>query len=98
MILRSQGSSQELLHPHPPMYNILAWDVRSIANKPTLRRLKGLCKMYKISMLIIIEPKVTNHRIKHFQMQLGFSVAIAGCKDIWILHRHNAKVLTVSDN
>lgn len=76
------------------MFNLLTWNVRGLANKPTMRRIEALCKLHKVLIIAIIEPTLPAKRVKQIQMQLGFSTAI---KDIWIVATKDTNLCFIDD-
>ncbi|KAJ6850720.1 uncharacterized protein M6B38_264260 [Iris pallida] len=62
-----------------------------------MRRSSLLSLVHKVSILIVIKPKVLLNKLTHVQLQLGFSGAIAGAKDNWILYRHGLALRSVWD-
>lgn len=67
------------------MHKFLIWNVGGLANKRTLNRVKSLCGIHKVTLLVIIEPKMQVSKVPAMQMKLGFANAKAGCKDIWTM-------------
>lgn len=69
------------------MSKFLIWNVKGVTNKQSVNRVKVLCRIHKISLLAIIEPKMKVEKLLKYQLKLGFSQVIAGTKDIWVMSR-----------
>src|SRR5436190_3880723 len=50
--------------------NIIAWNIRGLGNKPSMRRLKRIFKTKKLCFAAIFEPKIDNSMIKHCMINL----------------------------
>ena len=67
------------------MINSLIWNIRGIAGKTSLRRLKNLIKMHRPKIIAIIEPMVELDRIAFFTRTLGFANSMSNCANkIWV--------------
>ena len=66
--------------------NIIAWNVRGLGNKPTMRRLKRIFKSKKICFAAIFEPKIENSMIKKCMLSLKcVNYAYNDEGNIWLL-------------
>src|SRR3954463_14834146 len=66
--------------------NIVAWNIRGLGNKPSMRRLKRIFKSKKICFAAIFEPKIDNAMIKECMLKL--KCVQYACNDegnIWLL-------------
>lgn len=62
------------------MIRSLIWNVRGIVNKPFIRRMRKLIKLYKLSFfLALLEPKASNNCLRDYQRL--FSCQGACCND-----------------
>lgn len=67
------------------MISHLFWNIRGIASKASLRRLKSLVRMHSVSVLVLLEPLVHINKIEEFRIKLGFTTALASATGrIWI--------------
>ncbi|KAF9681426.1 hypothetical protein SADUNF_Sadunf05G0000200 [Salix dunnii] len=90
------------------MINSLIWNIRGIAGKTGLRRLKNLIKMHRPKIIEIIEPMVELDRIAFFTRTLGFANSMSNCANkIWVfwvedltvnLFKDHNQCITVSVN
>ena len=65
--------------------NIISWNIRGIANDPSIRRLRKLIKAKSASVIAILEPKVTVGDIRDFEFKLNCIGSFANLKNnIWL--------------
>src|SRR4051812_28821741 len=63
----------------------IVWNIRGIANAPSLRRIKKLVKINEATILAIIEPKVTTAHISKYAKKLHCTESLANTQNsIWI--------------
>ncbi|KAJ6719965.1 RETROTRANSPOSON UNCLASSIFIED-LIKE PROTEIN [Salix purpurea] len=81
------------------MISSLIWNIRGIAGKTGLRRLKNLIKMHRPKIITIIEPMVDLDRIAFFTRTLGFANSMANCANkIWIFWVEDLTVNSFKDH
>lgn len=72
--------------------NLLAWNIRGLANKPSLRRLKKLVKANNIGVLAILEPKLGHAHLNEIMFKLNYTGAVANQEgNIWVLWKSEMK-------
>lgn len=57
--------------------NILAWNIRGLVNKPSLRRLKRIIKSNKIACFAIFEPKLGQSHLRDISSKLNVSDSVS---------------------
>ncbi|KAK4394248.1 LINE-1 retrotransposable element O protein [Sesamum angolense] len=66
------------------MISFLTWNCRGIGSKPTQRHVYNTCRMNKVKLLAILEPKVAFDE-NFFTRRLGFHKAVSNCSNfIWL--------------
>src|SRR4051812_19152652 len=66
--------------------NIIAWNIRGIANRPSERRLKKLVKLNNIGCLAIFEPKLDKSHINELTSKLKCDDAFSNQEgNIWVI-------------
>lgn len=60
------------------MCKALIWNVHGLANMQTLNRVKMLCKIHKVSVLAIIEHKITKEKLISTRLKLGYDQGVKG--------------------
>lgn len=79
------------------MMKLLTWNIRGIANAPSLRRLKRIIKSNKIICFSIFEPKVTLDSIKDYEFKLNFINSFSNNEgNIWVFWKNEAKYSIIS--
>lgn len=48
------------------------WNIRGVVNKASMRRLRKLCKLHSVSVLLLFEPMATFEHISHLSSYLQF--------------------------
>src|SRR4051812_10546629 len=76
------------------MVNILVWNIRGLANKPSLTRLRKLMKLHNIEVLAILEPKVTKGTIEDYEFKLNCVGSFSNREgNIWLFWKNSVKVV-----
>lgn len=67
------------------MISALIWNIRGIASKLGLRRLKQFVKLHHLKLIVIVEPMVALSSLPYNARMLGFSQFCANCANkIWV--------------
>lgn len=67
------------------MFNSMFWNIKGISNKPSVRRVRKLIKMYKLSIFAILEPKTSNDGLHDYQRIFSCYGSYANTKGtIWV--------------
>src|SRR4051812_23139827 len=80
------------------MISILVWNIRGVANCPSIRRIKQIMKKQKVALVAILEPKSSIMSITDLQRKLqcdGSITNIAGT--IWVLWKAQYNCTEVSN-
>lgn len=78
------------------MIKCLCWNIRGISGAASVRRLKKLCRIHDFSLLIILEPFLSDDRLEEFRVKLGFQHAFHSVTNkICIFSRHNLAISVV---
>lgn len=83
------------------MMNLLAWNIRGIANNPSLRKLKRLLKSNRVGCFAIIEPKISPSSLRDYNYKLTCVYAISNQEgNIWMMWKSNFKcsVMNISSH
>lgn len=78
------------------MKSYMFWNCRGIAGHNTVDRIELLTKMHRISILAIIEAKVSEHQINKYRVLLGFQQVFGNGKDIWVFVSKEATASVIS--
>lgn len=54
------------------MHTFMSWNIRGLSNGPSLRRLKKLISIKKLSYFALLETIVTKGTIKEFERKLNY--------------------------
>lgn len=67
------------------MINIMVWNARGVGNVSTTRRLKRLCIINSVSVLVLLEPIVSVHSMDSLRDALHFSDSLfLNNNKIWV--------------
>lgn len=67
------------------MISHLFWNIRGVANKASLRRLKFLVRSHNVTLLVLLEPLVHSNKLEEFRIKLGYDFAFSSATGrIWI--------------
>ncbi|KAL0906850.1 hypothetical protein M5K25_025378 [Dendrobium thyrsiflorum] len=76
----------------------LLWNVRGIGGRDSKIRVKNLCRIHNIHLLIIIEPLISSNKLDSTAFSLGFPMRFTNCTNkIWIFWRNSVNVSIISD-
>lgn len=67
------------------MINIMVWNARGVGNVSTTRRLKRLCRIHSVSVLVLLEPIVSVDSMDSLRDALHFSDSLfLNNNKIWV--------------
>ncbi|KAI0494122.1 hypothetical protein KFK09_024253 [Dendrobium nobile] len=80
------------------MIKSLLWNVRGIGCKDSKIRVKNLCRIHNIHVLVLFEPFVAIDKLAETASFLGFHMHFGNCSNkIWILWHKNIELNIVAD-
>ncbi|KAI0530973.1 hypothetical protein KFK09_000522 [Dendrobium nobile] len=73
------------LPPIPLMVKALLWNIRGVGGSLSKDRVKNLCRIHDIQMLVLIEPLIAASKIDSVKHYLGFDFFFGNCNNkIWL--------------
>lgn len=76
------------------MISCMFWNIRGVVNKASMRRLRKLCKLHSVSVLLLFEPMATFEHISHLSSYLQFpDFILSDNHKLCVLWRHDFRVL-----
>ncbi|KAI3473565.1 hypothetical protein Pfo_031528 [Paulownia fortunei] len=77
--------------------NFMVWNVRGIGNEPTQKHVHNFCRLHKIKIIVVLEPKVQLDS-NFFCRRFAFSHVYANCSNkIWCFVNNEFQCKILSD-
>nr|XP_027067853.1 uncharacterized protein LOC113693523 [Coffea arabica] len=78
---------------------MLVWNIRGIAGRASIRRLKKLLRLHSVTFLVIIEPMVDAGLLDDFTSRFGFHLRVCNSSNkIWVMWRSGFAVNVLVNN
>ena len=81
------------------LMKILVWNARGLGNRPTIRRLRYMVKLYGPSLIAVLEPFISCDRGPNIMSSLGFDHFVSnsdGNAKIWIFSKSSVQTSFIS--
>ncbi|KAL0907216.1 hypothetical protein M5K25_025770 [Dendrobium thyrsiflorum] len=86
------------LHPLVVMIKALIWNVRGIGGVASKARVRNLCRIHDIQILVLMEPMISIDNLDRTATRLGFTMSFANCSNkIWIMWNSNITLNIIAD-
>lgn len=80
------------------MASFISWNIRGIANSPSIRRLKKLIALHRVLCFAILEPRVSKDKILDYQRKLNCHGAISNeASTIWFFWKEGINCNIISN-
>ncbi|PKU62019.1 hypothetical protein MA16_Dca012128 [Dendrobium catenatum] len=81
------------------MIKAIMWNVRGIGGKESKNRVKNLCRIHNIKLLVLSEPMINADKIVETARILGFSMFFANCSNkLWIFWHNTISLDIIVDH
>ncbi|KAI0504038.1 hypothetical protein KFK09_014985 [Dendrobium nobile] len=81
------------------MIKALMWNVRGIGGKDSKNRVKNLCRIHNIKLLILSEPMINADKIVETARFLGYNSSFANCSNkLWLFWHNTITIDIIADH
>ncbi|KAL0923122.1 hypothetical protein M5K25_007168 [Dendrobium thyrsiflorum] len=92
------GPPELKLLPLVVMIKALIWNIRGIGGAASKARVRNLCRIHDIQILVLMEPMISTDNLDMTAARLGFTMSFANCSNkIWIMWNSNITLNIIAD-
>ena len=81
------------------MIKLLFWNARGVGNKPTIARLRKLCRLNSLSLVVLCEPLLGLSQLDSVRVRLNFPYGLANTESrIWVFFYRTWSTVVVAQS